>query len=79
MANLEENVSVCPRGEVFELPAEADYEREFERLKAMVQAQRDQAAALRSHGQTRLDRSRRTADSDHEDVARLRALGPLPA
>jgi len=40
MTNLEENVSVCPRGEVFELPAEADYEREFERLKELVQAQR---------------------------------------
>jgi uncharacterized protein (DUF1786 family) len=40
MANLEENVSVCPKGEVFVLPADEDYAQEFERLKELVQAQR---------------------------------------
>lgn len=34
------NVSVCPAGEVFALPETADYEKEFDRLKALVDAQR---------------------------------------
>jgi UDP-N-acetyl-D-glucosamine dehydrogenase len=40
MADLENNVSVCPRGEVFVLPADEDYAQEFERLKDLVQVQR---------------------------------------
>jgi len=40
MSSLEENVSVCPRGEKFVLPATEDYDHEFERLKELVRAQR---------------------------------------
>ncbi|MBI9076075.1 MAG: GDP-mannose dehydrogenase, partial [Desulfatibacillum sp.] len=37
----EANVSVCPAGEVFPLPTEAEYEKEFARLKELVVAQRE--------------------------------------
>ncbi|ACL03395.1 nucleotide sugar dehydrogenase [Desulfatibacillum aliphaticivorans] len=37
----EANVSVCPAGEVFPLPTEAEYEKEFVRLKELVAAQRE--------------------------------------
>ena len=33
-------VSVCPAGEVFQLPQENDYEKEFKRLKQIVKEQR---------------------------------------
>jgi len=33
-------VSVCPRGEVFQLPLEEDYSKEFKRLKRIVKEQR---------------------------------------
>jgi nucleotide sugar dehydrogenase len=36
----ENNVSICPNGEGFTLPTEADYKQENERLKALVDAQR---------------------------------------
>ncbi|WP_050782909.1 nucleotide sugar dehydrogenase [Desulfatibacillum aliphaticivorans] len=35
------NVSVCPAGEVFPLPTEAEYEKEFVRLQELVAAQRE--------------------------------------
>ena len=34
------NVSVCPAGEAFDLPADEDYEQEISRLKELVKAQR---------------------------------------
>ncbi|SHI66543.1 nucleotide sugar dehydrogenase [Desulfatibacillum alkenivorans DSM 16219] len=37
----EANVSVCPAGEVFPLPTEAEYEKEFVRLQELVKAQRE--------------------------------------
>ncbi len=40
MTDLKNNVSVCPSGEVFELPADEDYAQEFESLKELVQKQR---------------------------------------
>ncbi|MDA3788156.1 MAG: hypothetical protein PF503_06640 [Desulfobacula sp.] len=40
MTSLEENVSICPRGESFALPADEDYDQEFQRLKELVQEQR---------------------------------------
>jgi len=33
-------VSVCPSGEVFQLPQEKDYEKEFKRLQQIVKEQR---------------------------------------
>ncbi|MFZ7127237.1 MAG: nucleotide sugar dehydrogenase [Desulfobacterales bacterium] len=33
-------VSVCPSGEVFSLPSEADFEAEFERIRGLAEAQR---------------------------------------
>jgi UDP-N-acetyl-D-glucosamine dehydrogenase len=35
-----ENVSICPNGEVFQLPAAADYQVEYERLETRVASQR---------------------------------------
>jgi hypothetical protein len=32
-------VSVCPAGEVFQLPLEKDYEKEFKRLQQIVKEQ----------------------------------------
>jgi nucleotide sugar dehydrogenase len=40
MTSLEENVSVCPVGEVFALPGDGDYDLEFERLKGLVETQK---------------------------------------
>ncbi|MBU0973181.1 MAG: GDP-mannose dehydrogenase, partial [Proteobacteria bacterium] len=40
MVDLVENVSVCPKGNVYALPVDADYDQEFERLKGLVQAQK---------------------------------------
>ena len=37
----EANVSVCPAGEVFPLPTEAEYGKEFARLKEVTEAQRN--------------------------------------
>jgi nucleotide sugar dehydrogenase len=34
------SVSVCPNGEVFQLPADKDYEKEFKRLERIVKEQR---------------------------------------
>jgi UDP-N-acetyl-D-glucosamine dehydrogenase len=36
----ESSVSVCPAGEVFQLPQEKDYEKEFKRLQQIVKEQR---------------------------------------
>ncbi len=36
----ENSVSICPTGEAFPLPKEADYEKEFERLRKIVNEQR---------------------------------------
>ncbi len=37
---VEEPVSVCPAGEVFQLPQEKDYQKEFKRLQRIVKEQR---------------------------------------
>jgi nucleotide sugar dehydrogenase len=39
-SHSEEPVSVCPVGEVFQLPQEKDYEKEFKRLQRIVKEQR---------------------------------------
>ncbi len=38
--SLSENVSVCPAGEIFQLPGDKDYKEEFERIKKLVDEQR---------------------------------------
>ncbi len=40
MTQTEHDVSICPAGKVFPLPGEADYEKEFSRLKTLVDEQR---------------------------------------
>lgn len=40
MPDAEQNISTSPDGEVFKLPSEADYEREWLRLKQMAEEQR---------------------------------------
>ena len=38
--NAIDHVSICPKGEIFSLPAEEDYRQENNRLKSLVDAQR---------------------------------------
>jgi hypothetical protein len=39
-------VSVCPSGEVFQLPQEKDYEKEFKRLQQIVKEQRSKGREI---------------------------------
>jgi UDP-N-acetyl-D-glucosamine dehydrogenase len=43
---VSDDVSVCPGGEVFPLPVQADYQKEFDRIESLVQEQREKGRKI---------------------------------